>query len=348
MTPKAGPAKARPAKARLAIAGPDPAETNPFSHLTDSRDIYRTLAGLELKAADALDILRESLAEDVGAIEAEIGLTGPLGEEAVAVGEDEPPPATKAKPAKAGPGKTGTDKGEPEPDEANPFDHLTDSRDIYRIMANLKLKATVALDILRESMAEDVEVVKRAIDLTDPLVGEVSEAEPVPGPGTVPGAGPAKPAAVAKPRRKPSKLEESPASGLSLAGRVWAAADEHKVISPVLLDLTGLSSITDYFYVAHAETPRQIKAIAEKISQRVKEAGVKPLGLEGLNQPDASWILIDLGEVIAHLFLPESRAKYDLESFWADAPRVDPKRLKKPSRATKKPTGAKKSGEAGD
>jgi ribosome-associated protein len=142
--------------------------------------------------------------------------------------------------------------------------------------------------------------------------------------------------AAPKTRKRAAKPKSAPVSGLDLARLVWAAADEHKVVSPVLLDLVGLSSIADYFYVAHAETPRQIKAIAEKIASRAREAGVKPFGQEGLNQPDASWILIDLGEVIAHLFLPESRAKYDLEGFWADAPRVDPKALKKSPKVSKK------------
>ncbi|MDR2368408.1 MAG: ribosome silencing factor [Deltaproteobacteria bacterium] len=179
-----------------------------------------------------------------------------------------------------------------------------------------------ALSILREALGEDVAAIK------EELAGAG---------GQEPGLDAPKPREKAARPRKAAK--KAPLSGLSLAGRVWAAADEHKVESPVLLDLTGLTSVTDYFYVAHAETPRQIKAIAEKISQRAKEAGVKPLGQEGLNQPEASWILIDLGEVIAHLFLPETRAKYDLEGFWADAPRVDPKSLGKPPRRAAKTKG---------
>jgi ribosome-associated protein len=137
----------------------------------------------------------------------------------------------------------------------------------------------------------------------------------------------------AKDKAKTAKVTTgAPPSGLTLIERVYKAADEHKVLAPVLLDLTGLSSVTDYFFIAHAETSRQIKAIAEKITQRVKEAGFKPLGQEGLNQAESSWILIDLGEVIVHLFLPESRSNYDLESFWADAPRIDPKIFKKRER----------------
>ncbi|MDR1872100.1 MAG: ribosome silencing factor [Deltaproteobacteria bacterium] len=99
------------------------------------------------------------------------------------------------------------------------------------------------------------------------------------------------------------------------------AALEHKVSSPVLLDLSNLSSVADWFFIASAENSRQIRAAAEKIVQRAGEAGVKPLGQEGLGRGETHWALVDLGEVVAHIFNPETRALYDLEGLWADAPR---------------------------
>jgi ribosome-associated protein len=110
--------------------------------------------------------------------------------------------------------------------------------------------------------------------------------------------------------------------GQDLAALVAAAASEHKVVSPTVLDLSGLSSVADYFYVASADNPRQIKSIAEKIVRRAKEAGIRPLGEEGLNQAETRWALIDFGEVIAHIFLAEARALYDLEGLWGDAPKL--------------------------
>jgi ribosome-associated protein len=90
----------------------------------------------------------------------------------------------------------------------------------------------------------------------------------------------------------------------------------------VLLDLSGLSSVADWFYVASADNARQLRSVAEKIVLRAREAGVRTLGQEGLGRTDSRWALLDLGDVVAHIFLPEARALYDLESLWGDAPRV--------------------------
>jgi ribosome-associated protein len=123
-----------------------------------------------------------------------------------------------------------------------------------------------------------------------------------------------------KPRTRDKKGAERPI-GRALADLVSKAAQEHKLQTPVLLDLRGLSSVTDWFFVASAENSRQIRAAAEKIIQRSLEAGVKPLGHEGLGRGDLHWALVDLGDVVAHIFNAETRALYDLEGLWADAPR---------------------------
>jgi ribosome-associated protein len=104
---------------------------------------------------------------------------------------------------------------------------------------------------------------------------------------------------------------------------VAGAALEHKVSSPVLLNLTGISQLTDFFYIASLDNARQIRSVAEKIVLRAKEAGHRPLGVEGISGADTHWALIDLGDVMVHLFLEEARGLYDLEGLWADAPRVD-------------------------
>jgi ribosome-associated protein len=116
---------------------------------------------------------------------------------------------------------------------------------------------------------------------------------------------------------------KSPPESRELATLVVKAALEHKIISPVLLNLVGLSQITDFFYIASLDNSRQVKSVAEKIMLRVKEAGGRPLGVEGLSASDTRWALLDLGDVIVHLFLPDARELYDLEGLYADAPRVD-------------------------
>ncbi|MDR0882113.1 MAG: ribosome silencing factor [Candidatus Adiutrix sp.] len=121
------------------------------------------------------------------------------------------------------------------------------------------------------------------------------------------------------PPKTPPKIKPS---GRELADLVVAAAAEHKPVDPVLLDLGGRSSVADWFFVASAENPRQMAAIAEKIIRRARENGVRPLGHEGLLKGNDRWVLVDLGEVIVHVFNLETRSLYDLEGLWADAPQI--------------------------
>ena len=130
-------------------------------------------------------------------------------------------------------------------------------------------------------------------------------------------------------KERPAKAEPKAVSGRKLraighqlADLVVSAAAEHKPLDPVLLDLSGRSSVADWFFIASAASARQLTAIAEKIIRRARERGVRPLGLEGLG--GENWVLVDLGEVVVHLFNQEARALYDLEGLWTDAPRQRP------------------------
>ncbi|MDR2197925.1 MAG: ribosome silencing factor [Deltaproteobacteria bacterium] len=127
--------------------------------------------------------------------------------------------------------------------------------------------------------------------------------------------------------RKTRVSRRTPPESRDLAALVSRAALEHKVSAPVLINLAGISQVADFFYIASLDSSRQVKSVAEKIVLRVKEAGGSLLGVEGLSAADVRWALIDLGDVIVHLFQPEARALYDLEGLWADAPRVDPATL---------------------
>ena len=129
----------------------------------------------------------------------------------------------------------------------------------------------------------------------------------------------------AEPQLK-AKNKRGPVSGRDLADIVAAAAAEHKPIDPILLDLSGLSSIADWFFVASAASPRQMVAIAEKIIRRAREHGVRPLGQEGFRKGGGTaandlWVLVDLGDVVVHIFNLEGREMYDLEGLWTEAPR---------------------------
>ena len=99
-----------------------------------------------------------------------------------------------------------------------------------------------------------------------------------------------------------------------------AAADK-KAERPVILDVGPLLGIVDAFVICSAGNDRLVRTIAEEVEAKVREqAGVSPLRVEGKNQ--ATWILLDYGDFVVHVFLEEWRTYYDLEHLWKDSPRV--------------------------
>jgi ribosome-associated protein len=86
-----------------------------------------------------------------------------------------------------------------------------------------------------------------------------------------------------------------------------------------ILDVRGLTSYADYFVVMTADSDRQASAIADHVEQTMKKLGVSKVGVEGYET--GRWILVDYGDVVAHVMNKESRGFYDLEGLWADAPR---------------------------
>jgi len=89
----------------------------------------------------------------------------------------------------------------------------------------------------------------------------------------------------------------------------------------VLLDLRGASSLADYFIFATADSTRQFRGFAETLRHVCKASNIKVGHAEGLEA--GRWLLLDLFEVIVHVFDPEAREYYDLELLWGDVPRVD-------------------------
>lgn len=94
--------------------------------------------------------------------------------------------------------------------------------------------------------------------------------------------------------------------------------DEDKAEDVVTIDLGGKSSIADAMVVASGRSSRQVGAIAEHLTQRAKAAGVDHVRVQG--QARGEWVLIDLGDVVVHVFRPEVRAFYNLEKMWAVEP----------------------------
>ena len=87
------------------------------------------------------------------------------------------------------------------------------------------------------------------------------------------------------------------------------------------LDLRGLTIIADFFVICTGNSSIQIRAIANRIEDGMREQGFKKLRAEGYQE--ASWILLDYGDVVAHIMAAEQREFYQLEKFWAEAPRLE-------------------------
>ena len=97
--------------------------------------------------------------------------------------------------------------------------------------------------------------------------------------------------------------------------------DGKKASDIVVLEVTELSSIADYFIIATADSKRQIKTCADYIDETLSQKGIRPLHLEGMT--NLEWVLMDYGDIIVHIFDRDSRLFYGLERLWGDAPHVE-------------------------
>jgi len=99
---------------------------------------------------------------------------------------------------------------------------------------------------------------------------------------------------------------------------VVAVLEDAKGQDIQVIDLSGRSSFADYMVIASGTSPRQVKAMADRLVQRVKSRGIQPLGTEG--GAEAEWVLVDLADVVVHLMQPQTRAFYNLEKLWSAPP----------------------------
>ena len=122
------------------------------------------------------------------------------------------------------------------------------------------------------------------------------------------------------PPRSSRSHRDGPTPGRDLARIAALAALDKKARDVTVMDLRGISGEVDYFVLATGESDLQIKAIVEGVVQSIREdAGERPVHREG--QPGTSrWIVLDYFDLAVHVFDPESRAHYDLERLWGDAP----------------------------
>ncbi len=122
-------------------------------------------------------------------------------------------------------------------------------------------------------------------------------------------------------RRAPAttleKATEPERSALDLARRIVELAEDKKAADIVLLDLTGLTTVADYFVIASGGSERQLDAIAEGVISGMRDEKVHAFGREGTAA--SHWVLVDFGSVVVHVFTPPERDYYQLERHWSEA-----------------------------
>ncbi len=104
---------------------------------------------------------------------------------------------------------------------------------------------------------------------------------------------------------------------LELARRIVELAEDKKAADIVLLDLTGLTTLADYFVICSGGSERQLEAIADGIVETLRNDKIRPIGREGVAA--SHWVLLDYGSVVVHVFTLPERDFYQLERHWGEA-----------------------------
>ena len=110
-----------------------------------------------------------------------------------------------------------------------------------------------------------------------------------------------------RPRRAPDR-------GSPLEGIVTAALEDMKAVNVKIMDVRGLTDIADVMVIASGNSDRHVKSIADRVVEKAKEGGFRPLGIEG--QREGEWVLVDLHDIVLHVMLPRVREFYSLERMW--------------------------------
>jgi ribosome-associated protein len=115
-----------------------------------------------------------------------------------------------------------------------------------------------------------------------------------------------------------SRSRRAPRRASALQRIVTAALEDMKAVNIKKLDVRGLTDIADTMMIASGNSDRHVRSIAERVVEKAKAAGFRPLGIEGAR--DAEWVLVDLQDILVHVMLPRVREFYALEKLWESAP----------------------------
>jgi ribosome-associated protein len=118
----------------------------------------------------------------------------------------------------------------------------------------------------------------------------------------------------------PASLRADETRGQSLQ-TVLASLEDSKAESTITIDIAGKSALGDHMVVTSGRSHRHVGAIADHLAKDLKHAGLGPVRVEGL--PHCDWVLIDIGDIIIHIFRPEVRDFYNIEKMWSAEPYSD-------------------------
>ncbi len=104
----------------------------------------------------------------------------------------------------------------------------------------------------------------------------------------------------------------------ALTDLVVAALDDVKAKDIVRLDVRDVTTVTDYMVVASGTSNRHVKALVDHVAEKAREAGHRPIGIEG--EEGGEWVLLDLQDTLVHVMLPKVREFYNLEKLWSISP----------------------------
>ncbi|BAC13939.1 hypothetical conserved protein [Oceanobacillus iheyensis HTE831] len=105
-----------------------------------------------------------------------------------------------------------------------------------------------------------------------------------------------------------------------LIKHVAEACDDKRAENIVALDMNEVSLVADYFLICHGSNERQVQAIARAVKETVEEKGLSIKRIEGFDQ--ARWVLVDIGDIVCHVFHKDERYYYNLEKLWGDANQI--------------------------
>ena len=123
---------------------------------------------------------------------------------------------------------------------------------------------------------------------------------------------------------RPRSPQKAAMSALEITSRIANASGDAKGKDLTILDVRGVFDLSDYFIVVSGRSDRHAQGICNRVLDELHELGVEPVSIEGLE--DGQWILVDFGDVVMHVFYEPVRKRYDIESLWMRAKRLEVRR----------------------